>query len=127
MMDQGARIRQLEEENDTLRERIAQLAADLGHGAALPPIFGLTANEERVLGALLASETCSKERIMSAIYFDRHDDLPEIKIIDVFVCKLRRKLANFGVQITTIWGRGYMLSPSMKARAHAMINEARAA
>jgi two-component system cell cycle response regulator CtrA len=39
-------------------------------------------------------------------------DEPELKIIDVFVCKLRKKLAqatggeNY---IETVWGRGYML------------------
>jgi two-component system cell cycle response regulator CtrA len=39
-------------------------------------------------------------------------DEPELKIIDVFVCKLRKKLAtasggnNF---IETVWGRGYVL------------------
>jgi len=39
-------------------------------------------------------------------------DEPEIKIIDVFVCKLRGKLkqASGGVDyIETVWGRGYML------------------
>jgi len=39
-------------------------------------------------------------------------DEPEIKIIDVFVCKLRKKLAQAtGGQhcIETVWGRGYVL------------------
>jgi two-component system cell cycle response regulator CtrA len=39
-------------------------------------------------------------------------DEPEIKIIDVFICKLRKKLANvsFGKNyIETVWGRGYVL------------------
>jgi two-component system cell cycle response regulator CtrA len=39
-------------------------------------------------------------------------DEPVIKIIDVFICKLRRKLAAAsGGQdyIQTVWGRGYML------------------
>ena len=39
-------------------------------------------------------------------------DEPEIKIIDVFVCKLRKKLAdasNGTNYIETVWGRGYML------------------
>jgi two-component system cell cycle response regulator CtrA len=39
-------------------------------------------------------------------------DEPELKIIDVFICKLRKKLslacggANY---IETVWGRGYVL------------------
>ena len=37
---------------------------------------------------------------------------PEVKIIDVFICKLRKKLAEAagaGSQIETVWGGGYML------------------
>jgi len=39
-------------------------------------------------------------------------DEPELKIIDVFICKLRKKLdAVSGSQsfIETVWGRGYVL------------------
>jgi DNA-binding winged helix-turn-helix (wHTH) protein len=39
-------------------------------------------------------------------------DKPELKIIDVFVCKLRKKLAQAtggGHYIETVWGRGYVL------------------
>jgi two-component system cell cycle response regulator CtrA len=39
-------------------------------------------------------------------------DEPELKIIDVFMCKLRKKLANASGgknYIETVWGRGYML------------------
>jgi two-component system cell cycle response regulator CtrA len=39
-------------------------------------------------------------------------DEPELKIIDVFICKLRKKIArlNAGIHyIETVWGRGYVL------------------
>jgi two-component system cell cycle response regulator CtrA len=39
-------------------------------------------------------------------------DEPELKIIDVFVCKLRKKLATAtggDNYIETVWGRGYVL------------------
>jgi two-component system cell cycle response regulator CtrA len=38
-------------------------------------------------------------------------DEPEMKIIDVFICKLRKKLAQAGADnlIGTVWGRGYMV------------------
>ena len=39
-------------------------------------------------------------------------DEPELKIIDVFVCKLRKKLSaasNDEPYIHTVWGRGYVL------------------
>jgi two-component system, cell cycle response regulator CtrA len=40
------------------------------------------------------------------------EDEPELKIIDVFICKLRKKLANASSgkdYIETVWGRGYVL------------------
>ena len=39
-------------------------------------------------------------------------DEPEPKIIDVFICKLRRKLVDNGAKglnIDTVWGQGYTL------------------
>jgi two-component system cell cycle response regulator CtrA len=39
-------------------------------------------------------------------------DEPELKIIDVFICKLRKKLAEASGgknYIETVWGRGYLL------------------
>jgi two-component system cell cycle response regulator CtrA len=42
-------------------------------------------------------------------------DEPEMKIIDVFICKLRKKLALAGAGnlIGTVWGRGYMIREPM--------------
>jgi len=54
--------------------------------------------------------TLTKEVILNQLYGGL--DEPEIKIIDVFVCKLRKKLANASSgksYIETVWGRGYML------------------
>jgi two-component system, cell cycle response regulator CtrA len=54
--------------------------------------------------------TVSKEMFLNQLYGGM--DEPEIKIIDVFICKLRKKLANASNgkdYIETIWGRGYML------------------
>jgi len=53
--------------------------------------------------------TVTKEMFLSHLYGGR--DEPEIKIIDVFICKLRRKLAEAGAPplIETVWGRGYTI------------------
>ena len=50
-----------------------------------------------------------KETILNLIYGGM--DEPELKIIDVFVCKLRKKLAVAGAPdvIATVWGRGYTI------------------
>jgi two-component system cell cycle response regulator CtrA len=45
-------------------------------------------------------------------------DEPELKIIDVFICKLRKKLANASSgknYIETVWGRGYVLREPTEA------------
>ena len=46
-------------------------------------------------------------------------DEPEMKIIDVFICKLRKKLAQSGAGnlIGTVWGRGYMMRDPNSAAA----------
>src|SRR3954465_9847955 len=60
----------------------------------------------------------TKERFMSSLYAEA--EAPDSKIVDVFVCKLRRKLAASGAAeiIRTVWGRGYVLfEPSAEAVA----------
>ncbi|MBY0407509.1 MAG: helix-turn-helix domain-containing protein, partial [Rickettsiales bacterium] len=54
--------------------------------------------------------TLTKEMFLNHLYGGI--DEPELKIIDVFVCKLRKKLAqaaNGENYIETVWGRGYVL------------------
>jgi two-component system cell cycle response regulator CtrA len=60
--------------------------------------------------SLRKGTTLTKEMFLDHLYGGM--DEPELKIIDVFVCKLRKKLAQAtGGQhyIETVWGRGYML------------------
>jgi two-component system cell cycle response regulator CtrA len=70
-------------------------------------------NKEYAILELLAMRkgtVLTKEMFLNHLYSSM--DEPEIKIIDVFVCKLRKKLseASGGVNyIETVWGRGYML------------------
>ena len=64
-------------------------------------------------GRLLKGGVCSKDALMNALYNVGVDDEPEIKIIDVFICKLRKKLKPFGLDIETVWGRGYLMTPAM--------------
>jgi len=51
----------------------------------------------------------TKEAFLNHLYGGM--DEPEMKIIDVFICKLRKKLALAGAAnlIGTVWGRGYMM------------------
>jgi two-component system, cell cycle response regulator CtrA len=71
-----------------------------------------TAREYKILQllALRRGSTVTREVMMNHLYGGR--DEPDIKIIDVFVCKLRRKLRkhDMGDFVTTVWGRGYQLA-----------------
>ncbi|WP_408903088.1 response regulator transcription factor CtrA [Methylobacterium radiotolerans] len=68
--------------------------------------------------ALRKGATITKEMFLSHLYGGM--DEPELKIIDVFICKLRKKLANASGgrnYIETIWGRGYLLrDPAPEAK-----------
>ena len=65
----------------------------------------------------------TKERFLNGLYADS-EETPDLKIVDVFVCKLRRKLAACGAaeMIRTVWGRGHVLfdpTPAAVAEARA--------
>jgi len=65
--------------------------------------------------SLRKGTTLTKEMFLNHLYGGM--DEPELKIIDVFVCKLRKKLATATKgdksegenYIETVWGRGYVL------------------
>ncbi|MGH7052043.1 MAG: response regulator transcription factor [Acetobacteraceae bacterium] len=71
----------------------------------------LTGKEYAILEllALRKGFVLSKEAFLNHLYGGM--DEPEMKIVDVFICKLRKKLARAGVTdlIETAWGRGYMI------------------
>ena len=60
--------------------------------------------------SLRKGTTLTKEMFLNHLYGGM--DEPEVKIIDVFICKLRKKLENATDgenYIETVWGRGYVL------------------
>jgi two-component system cell cycle response regulator CtrA len=71
----------------------------------------LTGKEYEILEllALRKGSTMTNEMFLNHLYGGL--DEPEAKIIDVFICKLRKKLSASGGHdyIETIWGRGYTL------------------
>ena len=78
----------------------------------------LTGKEYQMLEllSLRKGTTLTKEMFLNHLYGGM--DEPELKIIDVFICKLRKKLSqatggeNF---IETVWGRGYVLRDPLPA------------
>ena len=72
----------------------------------------LTGKEYQMLEllSLRKGTTLTKEMFLNHLYGGM--DEPELKIIDVFICKLRKKLSEAtdgDNYIETVWGRGYVL------------------
>ncbi len=75
-------------------------------------VVHLTGKEYQMLEllSLRKGTTLTKEMFLNHLYGGM--DEPELKIIDVFICKLRKKLSvatGEDSYIETVWGRGYVL------------------
>ncbi len=90
----------------------------------------LTGKEYGILEllSLRKGTTLTKEMFLNHLYGGM--DEPEVKIIDVFICKLRKKIeqmANGESHIETVWGRGYVMrDPEAPASAAASSKKASA-
>lgn len=76
-------------------------------------VVPLTLKEYQIVEALSLrkNSALSKEQLMNRVYCGI--DEPNGKIIDVFVCKIRKKIReryDAADLIHTVWGRGYMMS-----------------
>lgn len=94
--------------------RIGRLMVNLQKRIAMVDneTLNLTGKEYAILEllSLRKGTTLTKEMFLNHLYGGM--DEPELKIIDVFICKLRRKIAEALGQdnyIETVWGRGYVL------------------
>jgi two-component system, cell cycle response regulator CtrA len=102
----------------TLRVGPLQLNLDSREVTVNNNIIHLTGKEYAILELLVLRKgmVLTKEAFLNHLYGGM--DEPEMKIIDVFICKLRKKLAQAGVDslIGTVWGRGYMMREQTSER-----------
>lgn len=83
----------------------------------------VSGKEMRIMEALATARgrVVRKGALFNALYFDQPggEDIDD-KIIDVFICKLRAKLAPLephGVTIKTYWGKGWeLILPGLVSR-----------
>ncbi|MFT8775953.1 MAG: response regulator transcription factor [Gluconacetobacter liquefaciens] len=74
--------------------------------------------------ALRKTQVLSKETVLDSLYAGESE--PYGKVIDVMICKIRKKMRNFGIDepFTTLWGIGYRLNEvafaPLGARANAV-------
>ena len=110
-------------ENRALEKLVHEETGEMGkNGSKITrqrtEIVHLTGKEYSILElmAVRHKHILTKEMFLSHLYGGM--DEPELKIIDVFVCKLRKKLhvaAGMGDAIKTVWGRGYQLTPMLQS------------
>jgi len=69
----------------------------------------LTGREFEVLNALVSRmpRPISKALLMDEIYGLFGGEEPVERILDVFVCRVRKKLRDTPLNIETVWGKGY--------------------
>jgi hypothetical protein len=94
-------------------------------------IFHLTNLEAGFMMVLLRCERADKERLHGVIEQQRTTranqpnkmELTDPKMVDVMICKLRKKLkaANPEFLISTSWGKGYYIEPEVKTKIFALI------
>lgn len=113
--DRSDAIAILERIVEELSNRIAVLEAGLnGVVAPLIKVFGLTPTEAQILAFLLKRGTTSKESMQMVIY--GLSDNPSVKSLDVALHKLRRKMGEFQVIISTGGHQCLTINPHMKNR-----------
>lgn len=94
--------------------------------------FRITQLEGTVLIVLLRRDEATKDMIHGAIEHRRATRAaqPETmeetdpKMVDVVICKLRKKLRPFDVVIVTMWSRGYFMEKAMRKKAYDLIADA---
>ena len=150
----SAEIKRLVERNEYLEEKVAYLERELGHAISmktrnvLERAFKLTNREADLLLLLYQQKEdrpINQERLFLAMY--EHESDVELKIIDVFVCKLRKKIGDHNPigkrsdvppekkyeltgfhkswpLIETGWGRGYRLTEAGRAKVKAALDPA---
>ena len=104
-----AEVKDLRRKNEVLNYRIENLLGREGTGQRL----GLSAAEYR-LAHLLANSAPYAVKKDALLEARREDSLAmndgvHIKIVDVIICKIRKKLKPYDIEINTIWGIGYQM------------------
>lgn len=113
-----AQVAALQLRCDTLEARVIMLEDALYGGfVEFPAEWKLTRMQGRYLAVRLHRPgVVTKAMIEAAAYTDQ-SFLPDSKVMDVTLCNLRRKLEPFGIEIETIWGRGYRLKDQAAVKA----------
>lgn len=81
----------------------------------------LTTQEMELLSRLakVFPRVLSKETALDHLYQLDPDGEAEMKIVDVLICKIRKKVEPLGLRIYTQWGKGYALAAPVRIAGEA--------
>ncbi|WDR03643.1 helix-turn-helix domain-containing protein [Devosia algicola] len=113
------RVDILEAENDYLK-RLLGRDADEAFIEAARTTLGIPPACCRMLWALVSGKSGKKEALLRACVKNMYDE-PDIQVVDVHMCRLRKVLRPHGVTIDTIWGFGFRMTPESCAKVKALL------
>lgn len=100
----------LQERIDYLEEEVAYLKSMIWEDVVIPSEWKLTSYEVTVVAVLVNQTVATRSACMTALYYDKPEDEPYEKIIDILIHRIRKKISPFGWKIKTYWGHGWWLS-----------------
>ena len=108
-----------EQERALLMEEIAMLKREMYGAEWAPPVeLGLTAGQQAIVAAMVVNDRVLSEQFLFDASRVRHSFAEELgsKLICVMISNIRKKLRPFGLEIRTVYGRGYCLTPETRAK-----------
>lgn len=96
-----------------LEDHVAALEEALGLTFAAPAEWKLSGTEERIFGMLRKGGVIRRDRMMTALWWDR-DDPPNRNTLHAHICNLGRKLRPLGYELRNVKDVGYSLGLALK-------------
>lgn len=107
-------IRGLRERIGELEEENRQLKAALKPSVCFPAAWKLWPREAKILAALYASPGLVTYESLRIAMVGIRGDAPE-NMVQVYMCRMRPKVAPFGIEFRVVRGAGYVLGPQSRA------------
>jgi two-component system cell cycle response regulator CtrA len=103
-----------------LRDRVEELEQILGMKNDQLYVLGLSFTPTKLLGLILHRKRVSRDQAMVALY-DGCNDRPDDRVIDVYMCHIRKALKPHDIQIETLWSVGWSMTEGNKQRLRELV------
>lgn len=117
----------LAQDTQRLVDRLEELEALLGVGnddvSRIRSALGITPQSAEIVGFMLKRAVASRDALYIMLFGDRPEcDQPEMKIVDVQLCRARKALKRHDIEVRADWGLGsWSLSTAGKVKLRALM------